>query len=102
MLFAMGDCRSPPLEHCAGEERTARLASATQCQAGALALTCEPELVFADETTGNLDTKTGEAVAALLFRIAGEQGSTLCLVTHDQALAARADRTVKMLDGQLH
>ncbi|MEL6825015.1 MAG: ABC transporter ATP-binding protein [Pseudomonadota bacterium] len=68
----------------------------------ARALTCEPDLVFADEPTGNLDTKTGEAVADLLFRIASEQGSTLVLVTHDQALAARADRTVKMLDGQLH
>ena len=68
----------------------------------ARALTCEPDLVFADEPTGNLDTKTGEAVADLLFRIASEQGSTLVLVTHDQALAARADRTVKMLDGRLH
>ena len=68
----------------------------------ARALACEPDLVFADEPTGNLDTRTGAAVADLLFRIASEQGSTLVLVTHDQGLAARADRTVNMLDGQLH
>ncbi len=67
----------------------------------ARALACGPDLVFADEPTGNLDTKTGAAVADLLFRIASDRGATLVLVTHDTALAARADRTVNMLDGQL-
>jgi putative ABC transport system ATP-binding protein len=57
--------------------------------------------VFADEPTGNLDTRTGASVADLLFRIANDRGATLILVTHDTALAARADRTVNMLDGQL-
>lgn len=67
----------------------------------ARALACDPDLVFADEPTGNLDTRTGKAVADLLFRIASDRGATLILVTHDTELAARADRTVYMLDGQL-
>jgi len=67
----------------------------------ARALACAPDLVFADEPTGNLDTRTGASVADLLFRIANDRGATLILVTHDTALAARADRTVNMLDGQL-
>ena len=66
----------------------------------ARALACDPDLVFADEPTGNLDSKTGAAVADLLFRIAGDRGATLILVTHDAALAARADRTVHMRDGR--
>ena len=67
----------------------------------ARALACDPDLVFADEPTGNLDTKTGSAVADLLFRIAGDRGATLVLVTHDASLAARADRIVHMMDGEL-
>lgn len=67
----------------------------------ARALASDPELVFADEPTGNLDSKTGAAVADLLFQIASDRGATLILVTHDMALAARAGRTVTMQDGQL-
>ncbi|MEM6653616.1 MAG: hypothetical protein AAF582_13525, partial [Pseudomonadota bacterium] len=67
----------------------------------ARALACGPDLVFADEPTGNLDSKTGAAVADLLFQIASDRGATLALVTHDNALAARADRTVNMQDGRL-
>lgn len=67
----------------------------------ARALACGPELVFADEPTGNLDSKTGAAVANLLFQIASDRGATLAIVTHDEGLASRADRMVQMLDGQL-
>lgn len=67
----------------------------------ARAIACDPELVFADEPTGNLDTKTGEAVADLLFKICDDRGATLLLVTHDRDLAKRAGRTVEMRDGQL-
>ncbi|MEM7493942.1 MAG: ABC transporter ATP-binding protein [Pseudomonadota bacterium] len=67
----------------------------------ARALACGPELVFADEPTGNLDSKTGAAVANLLFQIASDRGATLAIVTHDESLASRADRMVQMLDGQL-
>ncbi len=67
----------------------------------ARALACDPDLVFADEPTGNLDSQTGAAVADLLFQIASDRGASLAIVTHDEALAARADRTVRMQDGQL-
>ena len=67
----------------------------------ARALACDPELVFADEPTGNLDSATGASVADLLFRIASERGASLILVTHDRDLAARADRVVEMRDGKL-
>lgn len=67
----------------------------------ARAIACDPELVFADEPTGNLDTKTGEAVADLLFKVCKDRGATLLLVTHDRELAGRSNRTVEMRDGQL-
>ena len=67
----------------------------------ARALACNPDLVFADEPTGNLDTHTGAAVADLLFQIASDRGATLAIVTHDEALAKRADRIVRMKDGLL-
>lgn len=67
----------------------------------ARAIASNPELVFADEPTGNLDTKTGAAVADLLFKICEDRGATLLLVTHDRELAKRSSRTVEMRDGQL-
>ena len=67
----------------------------------ARALASDPELVFADEPTGNLDQKTGQGVADMLFNIAKTRGTTLILVTHDLALAQRADRIVTMTDGLL-
>lgn len=67
----------------------------------ARALASDPELVFADEPTGNLDQKTGQGVADMLFNIAKTRDTTLILVTHDLALAQRADRIVTMTDGLL-
>jgi putative ABC transport system ATP-binding protein len=67
----------------------------------ARALACDPALVFADEPTGNLDAESGKTVADLLFSIAKDRGATLILVTHDNELAARADRTVSMRDGHI-
>ncbi len=66
----------------------------------ARALACDPALVFADEPTGNLDSAAGQVVADLLFSIAKDTGATLVLVTHDTALAARAQRTLVMREGQ--
>ena len=59
----------------------------------------EPALLLADEPTGNLDRATGETVMALLFDLRARMGTTLLLITHDQVLAARCDRTVRMADG---
>lgn len=67
----------------------------------ARALACDPKLVFADEPTGNLDSETGRGVADKLFSIVQEQGASLVLVTHDLALAERADRVLTMQNGHL-
>lgn len=61
----------------------------------------DPELLFADEPTGNLDGRTGAAVIDQLFALRAERGSTLVLVTHDEAVAARCDRRLRMVDGAL-
>ena len=60
-----------------------------------------PALVLADEPTGNLDVATGEAVIELMFSLNAESGTTLVLVTHDNALAARCSRTLRLAAGRL-
>ena len=65
----------------------------------ARALVARPTLLFADEPTGNLDAVTGAAVADLLFERAVGAGATLIVVTHDEALAARCNRVVRLADG---
>ena len=62
----------------------------------ARALTVQPELLFADEPTGNLDGANGAMVADLMFDLLAQAGAALVLVTHDEALARRADRIVRM------
>ena len=67
----------------------------------ARAFVTEPPLLFADEPTGSLDAATGEAVIQLMFELNREHGSTLVLVTHDQAMAARCGRTLTIAAGRL-
>ena len=67
----------------------------------ARALVLSPELVLADEPTGNLDTHTGEEIHSLLREINKTKGTTFILVTHNEKLASRADRIVKMVDGRI-
>ena len=67
----------------------------------ARALAAQPAAVLADEPTGSLDRAGAETVAGLLVALAREQGAGVLLVTHDDRLAARADRTLHLLDGQL-
>ncbi|MEL6336338.1 MAG: ATP-binding cassette domain-containing protein [Pseudomonadota bacterium] len=67
----------------------------------ARALAPGPRLLLADEPTGNLDGKTGSAVIDLLFGLSGEQGATLVLVTHEQRLADRCERVVRMASGRI-
>lgn len=65
----------------------------------ARALAVRPALIFADEPTGNLDAATGEAVVELLMRRLAETGATLVLITHDQELATKCSRVIRMRDG---
>ena len=60
-----------------------------------------PRLVLADEPTGNLDLATGQQVIDLMFELNARQGTTLILVTHDEAIAARCDRTLHIQGGRL-
>ncbi len=61
----------------------------------------EPMLLLADEPTGNLDLATGETIMALLFALRARLTTTLLLITHDPALAARCDRQIRMADGKI-
>jgi putative ABC transport system ATP-binding protein len=67
----------------------------------ARALAAEPELLLADEPTGNLDGDTGAHVISLMFDLTQRLGTTLVMITHDMALAERCDRRVRMLDGRI-
>ncbi len=67
----------------------------------ARAFACAPQILFADEPTGNLDTVTGTAVHELLFALNQEQGTTLVLVTHEQSLAARCEKTLTLAAGRV-
>ena len=67
----------------------------------ARALMQRPDLVLADEPTGNLDTHTGEALFALMRDLNKSRGTTFVIVTHNEKLSAQADRIVHMQDGQI-
>ena len=67
----------------------------------ARAFVTAPSLLFADEPTGNLDTHTGEAIIELLFAMNADAGTTLVLVTHDEHLAARCGRMLRLDSGRL-
>ncbi len=67
----------------------------------ARALVPKPKILFADEPTGNLDASTGTAVTDLLFGLHEKRQTTLVLVTHDQSLAARCKRIIRMRDGRI-
>lgn len=60
-----------------------------------------PRILFADEPTGNLDGATGERIVELLESLNRDEGSTIVLVTHDAAIAARAQRTIRLRDGAI-
>jgi len=66
----------------------------------ARAIVARPSLILADEPTGNLDRQTGARVIELLFRLQQELGTTLLMVTHDEELAGRCGRILRMADGR--
>nr|WP_157497791.1 ABC transporter ATP-binding protein [Gilvimarinus chinensis] len=67
----------------------------------ARAFACEPEILFADEPTGNLDSATGNTINDLLFGLNAEAGTTLVLITHEERLANRCARQVQLAAGEL-
>lgn len=67
----------------------------------ARAFVAQPDILFADEPTGSLDTATGEAVIALMFELNRDAGSTLVLVTHDRSVAARCGRILTIEAGRV-
>lgn len=67
----------------------------------ARAFVANPSLLLADEPTGNLDRETGIMVMDLLFSLQKEHGTTLVLVTHDETLASRCNRSIQMIDGRV-
>jgi putative ABC transport system ATP-binding protein len=85
------------------ERQRAGEMSGGQSQRVALArgLVADPDVLFADEPTGSLDSLSGELVMDLLTRAAREQGSTVILVTHEPRVAAYADREIVVRDGRV-
>jgi putative ABC transport system ATP-binding protein len=67
----------------------------------ARALITKPQLIFADEPTGNLDSENGQHVMDLLFKLQREEGITVVIVTHDNDLAELCDRSITIKDGQI-
>jgi predicted ABC-type transport system involved in lysophospholipase L1 biosynthesis ATPase subunit len=81
-----------PAELSGGEQQRVAIARA---------LTNDPDIIFADEPTGNLDSKTGDAIMDLLLNLARDRKKTLLVVTHDNRLATRGDRQLHIKDGVL-
>lgn len=81
-----------PYELSGGEQQRVAIARA---------LMNEPELILADEPTGNLDSHTGVEIVDLLVSLRAEKNTTLIIATHDASVAARAPKTIQLVDGQI-
>ena len=108
-LAGRADARAAALEVLAASGSPARVGHYPRQLSGgeqqrvaiARAFVTRPDVLFADEPTGNLDAATGERIMDLLFGLNAETGTTLVLVTHDQALAARCGRIIRLDAGRV-
>jgi putative ABC transport system ATP-binding protein len=91
--FGMGDRLSHRPDQLSGGQQ--------QRVAVARALVADPDLILADEPTGNLDTRAGDEIASLLRQVADEYDRTIIMVTHDPRIAAYADRIIFLKDGRV-
>ncbi|MBI5400809.1 MAG: ABC transporter ATP-binding protein [Candidatus Yonathbacteria bacterium] len=96
---AMNAIRSVGLEHRSLFNSTQLSGGERQRVAIARALVCEPEVIFADEPTGNLDSKSGGVVIDLLQKLNEEMGHTIILITHEMETAEHAQRIIRIKDG---
>jgi putative ABC transport system ATP-binding protein len=109
-LAGQADARARATEALTAVGLGARLAHYPQQLSGgeqqrvalARAFAGQPTILFADEPTGNLDTATGAAIVEQLFALNASRLATLVLVTHDEKLAARCGRVLRLVDGVLH
>lgn len=92
LVGLQGRERSMPAQLSGGQQQRVAIARA---------LVSTPALLLADEPTGNLDSRTGREIIALLLTLRDEQGVTIVLATHDPVIAARSDRVVTLLDGRI-
>jgi lipoprotein-releasing system ATP-binding protein len=99
--LAEGLLRDVGLEHRMTHKPGELSGGEQQRVAIARALVLTPPLLLADEPTGNLDTKTSEDVHALLTQLHRRRGTTLVIVTHNEGLAARMGRTIRLVDGRI-
>lgn len=84
------------------KHRPTQMSGGQQQRVGvARALVMQPEIIFADEPTGNLDSKTSREVMELMQKIVRKRNQTLVMVTHDNYLAGFADRIIQIMDGQI-
>ena len=81
-----------PSELSGGEKQRAAIARA---------LVTNPEIIFADEPTGNLDSKSGKNVMSILQKLNEKEGRTIILITHETATAEHAERIIRLMDGAI-
>nr|WP_202391012.1 ABC transporter ATP-binding protein [Erythrobacter ramosus] len=98
---ALAELEAVGLGHRTGHYPTQLSGGEQQRVAIARATAPRPDLIFADEPTGNLDAATGEEIINLLFARRAETGATLLIITHDASLAARCERVLTMADGMI-
>jgi len=90
------------LEHRMNHEATQLSGGEKQRAAIARALVNSPEVIFADEPTGNLDSKSGKAVIEIIQKLNKEMGHTIILITHETYTAKYAERIITLLDGKIN